>query len=229
MKKLYTKDEFNNAKSSDKLPLQCCNCDKTFYKRKKDIKECLVNRKKQTGKYCSVKCAWTERLKPLSEVQCKQCEKIFLKKPHEIKRSNNNFCSRSCSATYNMTHKVKGVRVSKLEKWLSEKLTIQYPDLEIHFNRKDAINSELDIYIPILKLAFELNGIFHYEPIYGPDKLKQIKNNDNRKFQACIEQEIELVIIDTSTQNYFKEKSSIKFFNIICEIVNMKIGGTDGC
>jgi len=44
-----------------------------------------------------------------------------------------------------------------------------YPDLVIHFNKKDAINSELDIYIPSLKLAFELNGIFHYEPIFGKE------------------------------------------------------------
>ena len=35
---------------------------------------------------------------------------------------------------------------SKLEKWLEEQLIKMYPNLEIHFNRKDAINSELDIY-----------------------------------------------------------------------------------
>ena len=83
-----------------------------------------------------------------------------------------------------------------------------FPSLEFHFNRKDTINSELDIYIPSLKIAFELNGIFHYEPIYGPEKLGQINNNDERKMQACIEHGIELCLIDVSTLTYFKPEKA---------------------
>ena len=62
-------------------------------------------------------------------------------------------------------------------------------------------------------------GIFHYEPIYGGDKLNQTQNNDERKFQACLEQEIKLCIIDTSQQKYFKEKTSQKYLNIMNEII----------
>jgi len=70
-----------------------------------------------------------------------------------------------------------------------------------------------------LKLAFELNGIFHYEPIYGPKKLSSIQNNDHRKFQACAEAGISLCIIDTSGQTYFKESTSQKYLDIIISIV----------
>jgi predicted HNH restriction endonuclease len=35
------------------------------------------------------------------KVNCKNCGKKFEKKHSEIKKTNNNFCSRSCSATYN--------------------------------------------------------------------------------------------------------------------------------
>ncbi len=229
MIKLYTDEEFINAKSTDRLSHKCCNCGKIFTKRKKDIKECLINRKKQSGKYCSAKCASTNKIVPKELVNCKNCDVSFEKHVHNIKRTVNHFCSSSCAAKYNNTHKTKGTRVSKLEKWLSEQLSILYPNIEILYNRKEAINSELDIYIPSLKLAFELNGIFHYEPIYGFNTLNKIKNNDNRKFQACLENNIELVIIDTSSQKYFKENTSLKYLEIITSIITLKIGGTDGC
>ena len=102
------------------------------------------------------------------------------------------------------------------------------PTLEIKYNHKEAINAELDIYIPSLRVAFELNGIFHYEPIYGHDKLAAIQNNDSRKFQACLEKNIELVIIDTSHENYFKEKASRKYLDIILKIINIKLEQTAG-
>jgi len=158
------------------------------------------------------------------EVFCAECNKKFHKKLNQINKTNNNFCSQSCAAIYNNAHKKHGTRRSKLEKYLEEELTKLYPNLEIHFNRKDAINSELDIYIPSLSLAFELNGIFHYEPIYGQDKLASIQNNDNRKFQACLENNIELCIIDTSSQKRFTEKSSNKFLSIITNVIKQKQG-----
>jgi hypothetical protein len=35
----------------------------------------------------------------------------------------------------------------------------------------------LDFYFPELRFAIELNGITHYEPIYGEDKFEKIKNS----------------------------------------------------
>jgi hypothetical protein len=34
-------------------------------------------------------------------IECKQCNKRFDKQPSQIKEGSNNFCSRSCAATYN--------------------------------------------------------------------------------------------------------------------------------
>ena len=127
-----------------------------------------------------------------------------------------------CHLNVYNTHKESGTRVSKLELFLQEELQKIY-SYGFHFNRKDTINSELDIYIPELKLAFELNGIFHYEPIYGTEKLNQIKNNDNRKFQACLEKEIELCIIDTSWIKYNKNENFIKVLDIIKTIISNKL------
>lgn len=121
---------------------------------------------------------------------------------------------------YRNANKIQGVRRSKLEAWLEQQLLALYPLLEFHFNRKDAINSELDIYIPSLKLAFELNGIFHYEPIFGSEKLGQIQNNDQRKHQACNERGIELCLIDTSSLKYFKPEKAKKYLSIITSIID---------
>jgi len=203
-----------------KFKCQCDFCHKVFEKTVKDIGPFRRNPDKKS--FCNNTCRGSYMNKRITK-QCKQCKQEFIAEQKEIKKGGGKFCSRSCAATYNNTHKTHGTRRSKLEKYLEEELTKLYPKLEIHFNRKDAINSELDIYIPSLSLAFELNGIFHYEPIYGQDKLASIQNNDNRKFQACLEKDIELCIVDTSQQKYFKEKSSKKYLDIICGIIDTKI------
>ena len=221
MIKKYTDTEFENGKSRQLFPLECIYCGTIFY-RKKHIIQGSKNKEK-TFDFCSCKCGLYYK-NPPQYVKCTNCNKEFKKEPSQIKRSTNNFCCQSCAAIYNNTHKTKGTRISKLEKWLHEQLPIIYPNLNFHFNRKDAINSELDIYIPSLKLAFELNGIFHYEPIYGTEKLSSIQNNDNRKMQACLEKDIELCIIDSSSLIYFKEKNVQKYLNIIINLINLKNG-----
>ncbi|MFA5207062.1 MAG: hypothetical protein WC428_00030 [Candidatus Paceibacterota bacterium] len=184
---------------------------------------------KSGNHFCSRSCAATynspQRIyKNTIKTKCKNCNKeikvIF--SAHKKSKSGNHFCSQSCAATYNNKHKTTGNRRSKLEKYLEKELINLYPNLEINFNGKITINSELDIYIPSLKLAFELNGIFHYEPIFGQEKLCQIQNNDNRKFQACLEKNIELCIIDTSSLSYFKEHNAQKYLNIIIAIISNK-------
>lgn len=221
MKINFTDIEFTAATSTTLLSCHCYHCNNIFYVMKKNIMHELKHNRGRV-KFCSYKCS-REHLKTQETVKCKNCGKHFKKRIFEIKKSENHFCSQSCSGIYINTHKLIGNRRSKLENWLENELKKIYPNYNILFNNKTMINSELDIYIPSLNLAFELNGIFHYEPIHGQDKLNQIQNNDNRKFQACLERGIELCIIDTSKQKYFKEKTSHEFLKIICDIINSKL------
>jgi hypothetical protein len=164
----------------------------------------------------------------LNPYTCKFCteiipyEKATFKRTELKKGAKHSFCNQSCAASYHNTHKTIGTTVSKLERWMAEKLTALYPSLEIHYNRKDAINSELDIYIPSLKLAFELNGPFHYEPIFSEEQLKKIQNNDQRKLQACLECGIELCVIDTSKHSYVKESTCKPYLDIVLQIIELK-------
>ena len=195
-----------------------------FFSIPKEIRKALNGHKAVKLKFCSRICRDKNKIKQVS-VNCNQCNKIFFKRLDQFKKTKNHFCSQSCSATYNNTHKTHGTRRSKLETWLEKQLPSFYPNLQFDFNKKDTINSELDIYIPSLKLAFELNGIYHYEPIHGQGKLDQIQNNDQRKFLACAENHISLCIIDTSGLSYFKPKNAEKYLNIITEIINKTLKG----
>ena len=227
MQPLYTETEFKTAKSRNLLPLECLHCRKTFHKTKADIQRGFNPLHFAVVSFCSHKCQREHETPPILVI-CSHCKTQFKKTASQSKRSKsgNHFCSRSCSGTYNNLHKKHGTRRSKLEKWLEEQLTTLYPDLEIHFNRKDAIESELDIFIPSLRLAFELNGIYHYEPIHGQDKLNSIQSNDHRKMLACAERNIEMCSIDTSSFKYFKEQRTMKFLKIIQDIIDSRLSGS---
>jgi hypothetical protein len=217
---LFSQSEFESSNSTTPLPCKCIFCDKTFFRLKKDIKRAILGTKSQIN-YCSYDCLYNDKKNKIL-VNCLNCHAEFEKKSAEIKRSPNHFCSRSCNVTYNNKHKTTGTRRSKLETYLEKQLTILYPNLRIDYNKKDAIDSELDIYIPSLKLAFELNGIFHYEPIYGSDKLNQIQNNDVSKSKACLDNKIDLCIIDSSGLKYFKPSNAQKYLDIIVNIINQR-------
>ncbi len=211
-----------NYKSRDSIPFKCEYCSNVFYCPKNRVMSMLKGSVRNKLKYCSKKCKGLSMITSV-EVECFHCKSKVDKKLCDLKKRRSHFCSQTCAAIYNNAHKKSGVNRSKLEKWLETKLTQLFPKLEIHYNKTNAINAELDIFFPSLKLAFELNGIFHYEPIFGNEKLQSTQNNDKRKFQACLEKQIELCIIDVSKEKYFKEHISKKYLDIITNIVESKL------
>lgn len=199
-------------RASEKIICTCEQCGFIFKNR-------IKQRKGIVQKFCSTKCMG-EYNNTSVLVSCVLCEKEFKKTKNQAKKHPNHFCSRSCAATYNNKHKTKGTRVSKLELWLQSKLQEQYPSLDFHFNQKNTINSELDIYIPSLKLAFEVNGVFHYKPVFGEAKFHKIQKNDLDKQIKSKEKNINLHIINISSQKRFKETTSFVFLNTISSIIN---------
>ncbi len=160
------------------VKLTCFKCQKEFERTKSQYS---ALKSKNTIEYFCNKNCFISYYQKGCYVKCGNCDKSFYKKLSHIKKTKNNFCSKSCSTTYNNKHKTKGSRRSKLEKWIECKLNNIYPYLNMGYNKKDIILSELDIYIPSLSLAFELNGIFHYKAIFGNEKLEKIVNNDKLK------------------------------------------------
>lgn len=230
--KLFTEEEYTQAKYTDLLPGKCDVCGDQMFKPKR-----FFYRNDYNGFggvcSCSKKCAnilslQSKYIHPKTEVECTHCKKKILKWHYEINKWKNIFCSNSCSALYNNTHRTTGTSISKLEKWIQPKLIALYPHLEFEFNQNTAIGSGLDIYIPSLQLAFELNGPVHYEPIFGPESLNKTQNRDQKKFHLCVEKRIDLCVIDTSSQKYFKESTSQPYLDIIVNIIDKRIGASGG-
>lgn len=222
MKLLISQEKLNQHKSRDLIPLECYECKQIFHKPKNEIQTVLKGNAKNKAQFCSIKCQSNFKNTQI-ECKCKYCDKTFFRTLKKTQKSKNQFCSNNCAAFYNNAHKTTGYSRSKLEKWLEIKLKKLFPDLSIIYNDRLTIGAELDIYIASLNLAFELNGPFHYQPIYGLDHLTEIQKRDKRKFALCEENGIEFCVIDTSTQKYFKEKTSMKYLDIITNIINRRL------
>ena len=173
-------------------------------------------------KYCSRNCSNLKQSKGL-KVKCNQCNKMFIKKQKEIKKSTKNFCSLSCNATYQNQHKNIGFRRSKIEIYLEEIFKTRYPHLSILCNDR-SLGYELDFYFPDLKFAIELNGPVHYEPIYGNDKFNKIQNIDQQKNILCYQKGIELCVVDISKVTYWKPLKYKEYEDKLCIIIDSILG-----
>ncbi len=66
---------------------------------------------------------------------------------------------------------------------------------------------EIDIAISDLNLGIEWNGIVHFKPIYGQDKLNKIQQRDREKLTIAENKGISLIVISdlVSTESRLKE------------------------
>ena len=103
----------------------------------------------------------------------------------------SSFFSRVCKA-----ESVNDVIESEFEKMVK--------DLGLQYVRNDhtALSAgdggswqELDFYFPEIKFAVEINGIMHYEPVYGEDVLAAQKARDKRKKDRCKKLGIQLRVV----------------------------------
>lgn len=134
----------------------------------------------------------------------------------KTKIPRNSFCSKHCKGTYDSTVP-KGIhdpsssfirRRSSLELFIEDKVKSYFPYIELILNNRSILlGLELDFYIPDLNLAIEVNGIVHYEAIYGDDLFTKIQEKDNRKIQLCEEKKIDLITV----------KSTVRFYDSVGE------------
>lgn len=100
MKLLIPKETIENYSSRDSIPLECYYCQSTFYLSKNQVMRGLKGTR--SNKFCSHACSSASRSQSgTTVVSCTNCSKQFKKKNSQIIKTQNHFCSQSCSATFN--------------------------------------------------------------------------------------------------------------------------------
>lgn len=223
--KVLSDKELQQTKSRSKIPVRCSYCGTIKMRVKKHV---LDNIRNKGIKYpcCSSKCGTLLRDTRIT-ISCKQCGTPIFRRQSDLKKYKEVFCTRSCNRTYHNVHKRHGYRRSKIEKFICKHLQKNFKHLEIRKNDRQTIGLELDIFIPALRMAFEINGIFHYEPIFSKTKLQKIQYTDQQKLIQCANNDIELVIINISQVRNFKEQRALQYYQIVHDLVAQNIARAD--
>lgn len=204
---IIQKEKFNDSltKGIELIDMKCDLCDSFYQTTKSRIKAAIrVNSKRDV---CSTECLLRDRVSKGSDiVKCLTCEKNFSKLFSQIKKSPNHFCCSNCSAIYTNKNRKTGFRRSKAELFLETIIREEFPNLEVKTSVRDLIPDglEVDILLPTLNIAIELNGPVHYFPIYGEVKFENIKSKDVLKQVYLQQAGFNLIVLNISELKYWK-------------------------
>lgn len=203
---------FRTKYKNDTFCYKCTVCHKEFI---------LKHEHNKQEQCCSIKC-WNVLKGTRIQTKCAECELEITIPLRRYKEYTKHFCSSSCCGKFSTANKINGIKRSKFEVFLETEIRKTFPNLLTLPSDRTAIHSELDFYFPTINLGIEINGIFHYEPIFGKETLDRIQNNDNRKMQACLEKGIELIIIDSSSMTSRLDKKMKLLIKDILDIITSK-------
>lgn len=230
MKMLITVDELREKSSRDLIPIECEICNDVFYKPKNVVLRGLKGTRSVSacGNECRKKLISKRRYLGDITLTCVFCKKNFQRsikvyKKWQLKNNKVSCCSRKCASKWQYENGLSKNMRSSLEKWVEEKIKERFPELKVVYNDRNTIDGELDIFIPIFNLAFELNGICHYKPIYGRDKLEKKVVKDFEKSIDCFSKQIELHVLDCREYDKLNENRDMKYIDYIFDVIKRKI------
>lgn len=152
-------------------------------------------------------------------VKIKQKHKKIWESKSEDERAN---LQRAANIAIRASSKVG----SKLEKFLLNGLLNAGIDTKFHYEQT-LVNTKLqiDLYIPTINLAIEVDGPSHFDPVWGQESLKKTKSYDNKKQGLIIGKGMNLVRIKQQ-MDFSVSRSSIvldRLLNLIDQLSNNNI------
>lgn len=210
MKLTIPESSLDSIKGDGLVPLECERCGIIFHLPKFRVMVARKGKGTTKARYCSPRCG-TMAHKSASVVACAECGKSFEKSASQINRTTNHFCMQRCAAIFNNRHKKIGVKRSRLEDLIVNRIRSEFPGLALSMNNRTILKGgyEVDILIESLKLAIEINGPTHFIPIYGQAKFARIQLNDTGKALQLKDLGFSLVLIDASDSRDMRRSAKI--------------------
>lgn len=149
--------------------------------------------------------------------KCEGCGKDVRRRESEIKKSKHgkSYCSKSCRMKHYNAHILvrSSTQRSRAEDYLFEMMVSDFPSLKIIKNDRSFLSEhlEIDLYMPDIRLAIELNGPVHYLPIYGDERFKRVQIKDAKKNLELHQKGVALLTLDISRLQ--SKKKTIAFLS----------------
>lgn len=202
---LFTQEEyeatlFPQSRYKKLLPIRCLTCGQTFMASAKQVNNLFTStgKDKLTLKYCSRACR-DKGTQDRVTVTCANCGKKIERQRYELDVKDLFFCDNHCYHEYIKTHPIapNGNSVSKLERLIRYSLQLLLPNEKVEYNNRTILDGlELDIYYPNIRVAIEINGLWHYVPIKKNQNLQLIQEHDMLKKNRSNEKNIKLYVVE---------------------------------
>jgi very-short-patch-repair endonuclease len=154
----------------------------------------------------------------LSEQELQQRKKVAKANWEKKSEDDKHLILKQANAAVRETSKTG----SKLEKFLFNQLLADGFLVEFH-KEQSILNTKLqiDLFIPTLSIAIEIDGPSHFEPVWGRDALKRNKKYDDKKSGLIIGKGWFLIRIKQS-RDFSKTRARLVFEKLIEAITSIK-------
>jgi very-short-patch-repair endonuclease len=111
---------------------------------------------------------------------------------------------------------------SKLENFLLYKLL--ECDYKVDFHKEQILSNtrlQIDLFLPTMSVAIEVDGPSHFEPVWGEDVLKKNQKYDTKKNGLILGKELVLIRIK-QTKDYSDTRARILLEKLLDELRTIK-------
>lgn len=111
---------------------------------------------------------------------------------------------------------------SKLELYLLDKLLKD--GYKVDFHKEQTLSNtklQIDLFLPKLNIAIEVDGLSHFEPVWGSETLKRNKKYDNKKTGLILGRGLVLIRIK-QIKDFSKSRADVIYQELLNHIQNIQ-------